>query len=85
MSNFCSLFNFFLNLFFVFVSFRNVSLVESGFTGPKMTKTGTTIVGCIFGAGDDIGVCLGADTRATSGDIVADKNCMKIHRIADRI
>jgi len=64
---------------------RNVSLAGSGFPAPKMTKTGTTIVGCIFGSGEDIGVCLGADTRATSGDIVADKNCSKIHRIADRI
>jgi len=28
------------------------------------------------------GVVLGADTRATGGDIVADKNCMKIHPLA---
>lgn len=28
------------------------------------------------------GVILGADTRATSGSIVADKNCSKIHYIA---
>ena len=25
---------------------------------------------------------MGADTRSTSGDIVADKNCMKIHELA---
>jgi len=60
---------------------RNVSLVGSGFPEPKTTKTGTTIVGCIFADG----VILGADTRATSGNIVADKNCSKIHRITDRI
>lgn len=28
---------------------------------------------------------LGADTRATEGPIVADKNCEKIHYIADNI
>jgi len=60
---------------------RNVSLVSSGFPEPKTTKTGTTIVGCLF----ENGVVLGADTRATSGNIVADKNCSKIHRITDRI
>lgn len=48
---------------------------------PRATKTGTTIVGCIF----DGGVVLGADTRATEGSIVADKNCAKIHYIADNI
>lgn len=31
------------------------------------------------------GVCLGADTRATEGPIVADKNCEKIHYIAPNI
>ena len=31
------------------------------------------------------GVVLGADTRATNGDIVADKNCSKIHYIAPNI
>ena len=30
------------------------------------------------------GVVLGADTRATEGDTVADKNCDKIHYIAVR-
>jgi 20S proteasome alpha/beta subunit len=36
---------------------------------PKATSTGTTIVGCLF----DGGVVIAADTRATSGPIVADK------------
>lgn len=31
------------------------------------------------------GIVLGADTRATEGPIVADKNCEKIHYIADNI
>ncbi|MPC98192.1 Proteasome subunit beta type-7 [Portunus trituberculatus] len=42
---------------------------------PKSRKTGTTIAGIVF----KDGVVLGADTRATEGDIVADKNCCKIH------
>lgn len=48
---------------------------------PKATSTGTTIVGCIF----DGGVVIAADTRATSGPIVADKNCEKLHYIAPNI
>jgi 20S proteasome subunit beta 2 len=38
-------------------------------------------VGLKFGGGDsgeEEGVCLGADTRATGGPIVADKNCEKV-------
>lgn len=31
------------------------------------------------------GIVLGADTRATSGSIVCDKNCEKIHYIAPNI
>ena len=31
------------------------------------------------------GVVLGADTRATEGTVVADKNCSKIHYIAKNI
>lgn len=45
---------------------------------PKAIKTGTTICGIIF----KDGVILGADTRATEGPIVADKNCEKIHFLA---
>lgn len=47
----------------------------------NIKKTGTTICGCIY----KDGVILGADTRATAGSVVADKNCFKIHRIADTI
>merc|ERR1719359_1166692 len=48
---------------------------------PKAVKTGTTICGIIY----KDGVVLGADTRATEGPIVADKNCEKIHYIAPNI
>lgn len=48
---------------------------------PRVTKTGTTICGLVF----KDGVVLGADTRATSGSIIADKNCSKIHYISDNI
>jgi len=48
---------------------------------PQATKTGTTIVGLTF----KDGVVLGADTRATGGTEVADKNCEKIHYLAPNI
>ncbi|KAJ3437030.1 proteasome subunit beta type-7 [Anaeramoeba flamelloides] len=61
---------------------RNVELIEkNNYKVPKTTKTGTTIVGVVFSDG----VVLGADTRATSGPIVADPNCEKIHKISDYI
>ena len=55
-------------------SCRNNFLQEKGLPLPKATSTGTTIVGCLF----KDGIVLGADTRATEGDIVADKNCEKV-------
>lgn len=48
---------------------------------PRAMKTGTTIVGLKY----KHGVVLGADTRATNGTEVADKNCQKIHYIAPNI
>ncbi|KAI9757406.1 MAG: proteasome core particle subunit beta 2 [Lichina confinis] len=60
---------------------RNLALHARGVPLPKATSTGTTIVGCIF----DGGVVIAADTRATSGPIVADKNCEKLHYIAPQI
>lgn len=48
---------------------------------PKAVKTGTTIIGIVF----KDGVILGADTRATEGNIVAEKDCEKIHYIAPNI
>jgi len=47
----------------------------------NVTKTGTTICGCIY----KDGVMLAADCRSTAGPVVADKNCFKIHRIADNV
>ena len=44
-------------------------------------KTGTTIVGCKYRDG----VILSADTRATGGSIVVEKNCEKIHYVAPNI
>jgi len=59
---------------------RNVQLSNAFTNLPKPRKTGTTICGVVF----DGGVVLGADTRAT-GELVADKNCQKIHYIAPNI
>lgn len=53
---------------------RNNFMAEKGLPLPKATSTGTTIVGCLF----KDGIVLGADTRATEGPIVADKNCEKV-------
>lgn len=68
---------FYLNL----QHFSNAALLQGGFKPPTTTKTGTTIVGIIY----KDGVILGADTRATEGPIVSDKNCAKIHYLADNI
>ena len=48
---------------------------SKGYPVPKATKTGTTICGVVF----KDGVVLGADTRATSDTIVAEKECQKIY------
>jgi len=63
---------------------RNVQLLADkslAKTLPKFTKTGTTIAGVVF----KDGVVLGADTRSTSGPVVANKNCKKIHYMAPNI
>lgn len=60
---------------------RNNFLTSKGFGAPTATLTGTTIVGCKFSGG----VVIAADTRATAGPIVADKNCEKLHRLAPKI
>ncbi|KAA8492784.1 Proteasome subunit beta type-7-B [Porphyridium purpureum] len=60
---------------------RNAMLESAGYQPPKARKTGTTICGVIF----EGGVVLGADTRATSGNVVFEKNCEKIHYIAPNI
>lgn len=48
---------------------------------PAAWKTGTTIVGIVY----KDGIVLGADTRATGGSEVVDKNCDKIHFLAPNI
>ena len=53
---------------------RNAFLGQKGLVQPRATSTGTTIVGCLF----EGGIVIGADTRATEGPIVADKNCEKV-------
>lgn len=80
-----------VKLFFVTRS-RNLVLEKNGYKAPKAMSTGTTIVGIIakvrvtlFKLKLQDCVVLGADTRATEGSIVADKNCEKIHYIAPNI
>ncbi|KAG5190668.1 26S proteasome beta type 7 subunit [Tribonema minus] len=66
---------------------RNARIVESlakeGVKGglPRAKLTGTTICGCVY----KDGIVLGADTRATGGTEVCDKNCEKIHYLAPNI
>jgi 20S proteasome subunit beta 2 len=60
---------------------RNDFLQRTGMKMPGSMKTGTTIVGIVY----KNGVVLGADTRATEGPIVCDKNCEKIHHISKKI
>jgi len=61
---------------------RNEFLREkAGIKPPTAMKSGTTICGVVC---KDC-VVLAADTRATEGPIVADKNCEKLHYIANNI
>lgn len=75
------------SLGFNFENFRRNQMIADQV--PNLTEgqlfrpmsTGTTIVGLIF----KDGIVLAADTRATGGSEVADKNCEKIHYIAPNI
>jgi 20S proteasome subunit beta 2 len=61
---------------------RNAYLAEkASIKPPTAMKSGTTICGVIC----KDAVCLAADTRATEGPMVADKNCKKLHYIANNI
>ncbi|EDW31001.1 GL15166 [Drosophila persimilis] len=60
---------------------RNAKLLAEGFQPPTPVRTGTSIVGIIYRDG----VILGADTRATEGPMVSDKNCSKIHYLQNHI
>lgn len=71
---------------FSFENCKRNALIEGeankvGSSLPSARKTGTTICGVVF----KDGVVLGADTRATEGMVVADKNCSKIHYISPNI
>jgi len=61
---------------------RNAKLIKNKeIPQPRLQKTGTTLAGCTF----EGGVVMGADTRATSGDTIAEKRCFKVHRITNNI
>lgn len=61
---------------------RNTMLAkQAGVKSMAATKSGTTICGVQL----KDAVVLAADTRATSGPMVADKNCEKLHHITDNI
>uniref|UniRef100_A0A8C2J0G4 Proteasome subunit beta n=1 Tax=Cyprinus carpio TaxID=7962 RepID=A0A8C2J0G4_CYPCA len=71
---------------FSFENCKRNALLEAdinklGFSSPAARKTGTTICGVVY----KDGVVLGADTRATEGMVVADKNCSKIHYISPNV
>lgn len=70
---------------FNFENVKRNSVIEQKVPGlknsVKVQKTGTTLAGCIF----DGGVVMGSDNRATAGDIIADKSCMKVHYMAPNI
>ena len=59
---------------------KQIEMLKENIKG-KIISTGTTIVGIKY----KTGVVLCADTRSTSGPVVADKNCKKIHFISDKI
>jgi len=61
---------------------RNAYLAaQAGIKPPTAMKSGTTICGIVV----KDAVILAADTRATNGPMVADKNCEKLHYIAKNI
>lgn len=51
-------------------SIRNEAILSTTGDKLKLTSTGTTIVGLVY----KDGVVMAADTRATAGSIVGDKN-----------
>lgn len=60
---------------------RNAALSNVGMPQPKSISTGTTIVALKFNGG----IVIGADSRATSGNVVADKACLKLHPVSGSI
>mmetsp|Transcript_7218 Transcript_7218/g.8163 ORF Transcript_7218/g.8163 Transcript_7218/m.8163 type:complete len:276 (+) Transcript_7218:24-851(+) len=60
---------------------RNDAIKKHTGKEPTATSTGTTIVGIAFKGG----VIMAADTRATAGHIIGDKNCFKLHYLSPNI
>uniref|UniRef100_A0A915PXB2 proteasome endopeptidase complex n=1 Tax=Setaria digitata TaxID=48799 RepID=A0A915PXB2_9BILA len=60
---------------------RNMALEAMGVKPPTMKSTGTTIVAVTY----KDGLVMGADSRATAGNIIADKHCEKVHKLTDSI
>ncbi|KJH45278.1 multicatalytic endopeptidase family protein [Dictyocaulus viviparus] len=60
---------------------RNMALAKMGGIAPKVRSTGTTIVASTYKGG----LVMGADSRATAGNIIADKHCEKVHYLTDSI
>ncbi len=60
---------------------RNDAIKKQSGKEPIATSTGTTIVGIAY----KDGVVMAADTRATAGPTVGDKNCFKLHYLAPNI
>jgi 20S proteasome subunit beta 2 len=52
-------------------------LATAGMTPPKALKTGTTICGVMFNGG----IVLGADTRATEGEVSVSFSCLSCLRL----
>ncbi len=75
------------------LALRNAALSKSGVAEtPKTTSTGTTIVATHFKVPQPIplilfqdGIAFAADTRATAGSLIGDKNCEKIHKLAANV
>ncbi|KAJ1347199.1 hypothetical protein KIN20_002201 [Parelaphostrongylus tenuis] len=60
---------------------RNMALARMGGVAPKVRSTGTTIVASTYKGG----LVMGADSRATAGNIIADKHCQKVHCLTESI
>uniref|UniRef100_A0A0M3IAZ8 proteasome endopeptidase complex n=2 Tax=Ascaris TaxID=6251 RepID=A0A0M3IAZ8_ASCLU len=58
---------------------RNMAMAEMGVKPPTLRSTGTTIVAATY----KDGLVMGADSRATAGNIIADKHCTKVHKLTE--
>ncbi|KAI6174996.1 Proteasome subunit beta [Aphelenchoides bicaudatus] len=62
-------------------SIRNVALTKMGLKPPTLTSTGTTIVAVVV----KDAVVMGADSRSTAGNLIANKRAEKVHYITESI